>query len=278
MGRSTRFAMALTLASSLAGCKLAVIVVEGGEVQSDSFSTCFSGAVCIREIDDANYLETLTAVPDPGWVFVGWNKCKNFLCSDNLSDNCELTTIGTSGFKLIEDIIASNETFYVMPIFVEADLPDTLVVDGKIWKQPAAFTNLSWHDIDAVCPLASDGDCEGTLNGTDVSDWRWASVSDLRSMLNTYGAAIPSDEVYIEETGSSWAPALFSAGWQPTYTSGIEIGLSGWTRGEGFDATQGTFSGMDQSPAGGSDYAYAGISEPKTTTQTSIGAWFYYSP
>ena len=262
----------------LSGCKLAVIVVEGGEVQSDAFDTCAAGNICIRNVVDTTYAETLTAAPDPGWVFVKWNAGGNFLCANEISESCNLTTEGASGVPALEEIIFSNRTFYVMPVFVEADLPNTLVVDGKIWKQPAEFTSLSWNEINSVCPIVSNGDCEGTLNGIDVSDWRWASASDLASMLSTYGPSVPRGNDHVEELDSEWAPAFFAAGWEPTYDVDFNRFTSGWLRDEGFDSTQGTNGGIEQGFGETEDYAWAGNSDPKTESLDVRGAWFYYSP
>ena len=73
---------------SLSGCKLVVIVVEGGEVQSLGSGTCVtaipgvSGAVCIHDVPATTYTESFTAVPDAGWQFVKWVSGDDFLCKN----------------------------------------------------------------------------------------------------------------------------------------------------------------------------------------------------
>jgi hypothetical protein len=52
-------------------------------------------------------------------------------------------------------------------------ITDTVTADGKEWAQVDLFLNLSWYDINAVCPegVCSDG---GMLNGYDMTGWLWA--------------------------------------------------------------------------------------------------------
>ena len=47
----------------LQACKLAVIVVEGGEVQSTGSGICVASTICIVDVNGANFSETFTAVP-----------------------------------------------------------------------------------------------------------------------------------------------------------------------------------------------------------------------
>ena len=68
-----------------------------------------------------------------------------------------------------------------MPIF-EPGLA-TVTVDGREWAQVEQFTNLSWNDINAICP---EGACAGTLNGYDMAGWTWASVGDVSALFNHY--------------------------------------------------------------------------------------------
>jgi hypothetical protein len=63
----------LAITGFITGCKLAVIVVEGGEVQSTGSGTCVASAICIVDVSDSYFSETFSAVPDPGWYFQKWN-------------------------------------------------------------------------------------------------------------------------------------------------------------------------------------------------------------
>ena len=177
----------------VAGCKVAVIVVEGGEVQSIGSATCLEGTICIVEVNDTNFSETFTAVPNPGWRFVKWNSGEGFFCGGSTDSTCTISTVGTAGNADIEASIASDQTFYIMPIFGLGGLGglDTVTVDGREWAQVDHFTNLSWDDINAVCP---EGVCSGVLNGYDMTGWTWASFDDVSALFNHY---IATDDVEV---------------------------------------------------------------------------------
>lgn len=67
MSQRIRVLVFLAMAGLVADCKVAVIVVAGGEVQSIVSGTCLAGDVCIVEVNDTNFSESFTAVPNPGW-------------------------------------------------------------------------------------------------------------------------------------------------------------------------------------------------------------------
>lgn len=113
------------------------------------------------------------------------------------------------GNEGIEAIIASDQTFYLMPIF--GPEPDTVTVDDKEWAQVDLFTNLSWNDINAVCPA---GVCSGILNGYNMTGWTWASIDDITALFNHY---FGSDELGpAPDATSDCAGALpfFTDGWR----------------------------------------------------------------
>ena len=95
-------------------------------------------------------------------------------------------------------------------------ITDTIVVDDKEWAQISLFTNLSWNDVNAICP---SGICVGgTLNGYTMTGWTWANVSQANSLLNGF---IGSDLLgpgpdSIAQVDSVWGAAAFDAGLNPT--------------------------------------------------------------
>jgi hypothetical protein len=156
---------------------------------------------------------------------------------------------------------------------VAGSITDTVVVEDREWAQSDLFTNLSWDEINAVCP---DGVCidGGTLNGLLMTDWLWASIADIELMLSTYGIVI-SPPPFTEEVDSTWAPAFFSADWRTTFSDVNSRFVDGWLFDDGFDPSQGTSGGVEQGFNGGTDYAWAGTSDPKTFSQPEKGGWFY---
>jgi hypothetical protein len=124
------------------GCKLAVLLVEGGEVQSIGSGTCMTsttvpqtGTVCIHEVADTSYSETFTAVPDLGWDFVKWNTGGGFLCADSTNPTCVVSNVPLAGNAFAEAIVASDAMFYIMPIFNSAVVEYSPEVEGL------SFTN-----------------------------------------------------------------------------------------------------------------------------------------
>ncbi len=194
MMKAIKFLLLAILVGIMAGCKLAVIVVEGGEVQSDGSGTCVSSAICVVDVSDPYFSETFKAVPDEGWYFEKWNSGDSFFCGGSPDPNCTLSFEGQEESKAVEDMVASSEVFFLMPVFRPYP-EDIITVNGNEWLQPALFTNLSWNDINAVCPA---GVCSGELNGYDMTGWTWASIDDVNALFNSYqkaGKAILEDFV-----------------------------------------------------------------------------------
>jgi hypothetical protein len=153
MKQTLKFLLLISIAAVMAGCKLAVIVVEGGEVQSIGSGTCLEGTICVHQVNDTNYTETFTAISNSGWVFEKWNSGDGFFCQNSPDSMCVVSAVGTEGNAAIEATIASDKTFYIMPVFIPSrPIADTVTVDGKEWGQVDLFLNLSWDQINAVCP------------------------------------------------------------------------------------------------------------------------------
>jgi len=94
-----------------------------------------------------------------------------------------------------------------------APITDVVAGDGKTWAQVDLFSNLSWNDINQVCPMGVCG--AGTLNGYDMEGWRWASENDIRKLFASYiGSEI--DGTSVIQSFSPWAPAFFDDGWRMT--------------------------------------------------------------
>ncbi len=157
---------------------------------------------------------------------------------------------------------------------------DTIVVDGKEWYQPDLFLNLSWSEIDSVCP---NGACNGTLNGIDLTGWNWASIDDVNALFNYYienptpklGPG-PDNTETVE--GAKWARYFFNAGWRPTYP--VQANGGKWAEGLMRDSSASAGSGARIKFIVYGSGALA--SKAKTTMQPpfleqieTMGAWFY---
>ena len=175
------------LVSLLAGCKLAVIVVQGGEVQSVSSGTCTAGNVCVHDITADDFSDTFTAVPDSGWTFVRWNSGGDFLCEDDTSPTCAVSNVGLASVAGVQAIIDSEKAYHIMPIFEFGGLPipGFKADDNNQWAPPGLFAGLTYNEIAAACP---GGVCSGILNGYNVDGWNWASGPMVAALFNSYFA------------------------------------------------------------------------------------------
>lgn len=215
--------LAVSAVVILAGCKVAVIVVEGGEVQSVSSGTCLSGSVCLHEVSDTNYVETFTAVPDTGWEFVEWNSGGDFFlgCADPASPVCVVSNMGTAGNPLVEAVVASDKVFYLKPIFEPASDPilnyagsansasDCIAENGEVVEVSGDPNGTQVCRFDApACPAgwSHAGGWSTTLNFSQT--WIQPAVSSQQIVCNgvtgTF-SAIPSATGSLHSGNHSWS-------------------------------------------------------------------------
>ena len=66
----------------LQGCRIVQVVPMGGQLVSDShLYDCAAGQTCVVQIDGVPFSDTFTAVPAPGYRFVGWKTGAGSLCA-----------------------------------------------------------------------------------------------------------------------------------------------------------------------------------------------------
>lgn len=284
MKRILKIALILVIPVLTTACKLAVIAVEGGEVQSNASGTCIARAICIIEVTDPEFAETFTAVADNGWSFVQWNSGHRFFCGDSTDPDCTLSFAGHEDPEAVQDMVDSAETFYLMPIFkMVEDIPgkDTVLADGKEWAQVDLFTGLSWIDISAVCSV-DNGVCSGVLNGYNMTGWTWASLDNVNALFNFYiGAEVlgPGPDDYHDSADSKWATAFFNQ-WRATGGTGFQM-LGGSMRTvaeEGKAYAAAAFNDVDTGGVPGSepgDMVVTFLERDVLDRSASDGAWFY---
>lgn len=292
-----KYLLLLSISVLVASCKLAVIVVEGGEVQRAEGSspltisqTCMEGTICNLEVSDTNFNRKFYAVPKAGWYFEKWNSGDRFFCANSTDVACGLSLEGIAGNAVIEEVVASSETFYLMPVFKQRK--DIVIVDDKQWLQPSLFLNLSWNAINAVCP---EGVCAGVLNGYDVTGWLWASVDEVNALFNYYiGAEIlvpgPSSPYLGDAPNLTWASDFYSDGWRLTNRQNLPLLLcrstEGWTSDEAIQNCTPDchytprWSDADEDVDGWlcSDSATTDYVNASNGYWRETGAWFYRTP
>ena len=210
MKQALKFLLLLSISGLLPGCKVAVIVVEGGTVESIDSGTCRAGSVCIVDVDDAYFSETFTATPDKGWYFQKWNSGDRFFCGGSSYAACALSFQGYEESEGVGSIVASPETFYLMPVFV----PIT-TSSSKKWLQPADFIGYTYDQINAVCP---GGACSGTLPGSkfNLTGYTWASAEEVSGLFNAYGVTPPFTAPFQTRSGEHDASAAIWLDFKPT--------------------------------------------------------------
>lgn len=146
MRRGGRALAASLLLFTLAGCKVLITVPEGGRVVGTNGTVCLAGEACEIDISNTSFHHTFTAHADPGYRFTGWARAEKTLCSDH-TGSCLLTTVGFAGDAWLEAILASDQSFDLLPQFVAEADPSRY--DPAEWAQLLDSLNSSWHRSDA---------------------------------------------------------------------------------------------------------------------------------
>lgn len=114
-----RAAIALTLASLAAGCKIEITVPPEGRVATESGAiACGPAETCVVEVTDVFFDETFIAQPQDGFEFTGWRKRDRGFCGDR-STPCRLATTGFPGNDDLMSLLRSDQTFFLEPVFEE---------------------------------------------------------------------------------------------------------------------------------------------------------------
>lgn len=117
----SRLALLFLFCTTLAACKIKIIVPDGGEVTTESGTyTCAAGNTCTIEVSDILFDEIFHAAPSSGYEFSGWKKRDKGLCGGN-SSPCALSTTAFGGNNSLMAFLESDEVFYLEPEFVESE-------------------------------------------------------------------------------------------------------------------------------------------------------------
>ena len=168
--------LALLSVVTLGGCKLALVVVEGGEIQSESGSFgCQAGSSCIVQIEDTNFREVFTAIPAPGFEFVKWVAGPSFQCGGSTDPQCVVDNRLLAGNALAELIVASDTFFYILPEFKPTftSPPD---------PQPS-LTMAQQAQFDGSCSNCHTFGLGGAPQVGEVSDWEPRLAKGIETLL-----------------------------------------------------------------------------------------------
>lgn len=216
-----RLAAMFLIAISITGCRLILLVYEGGNVASASGARdCSSGSICNIAVLDTNFYEEFSAQPSPGWEFVKWREGNGYQCPGSTNPLCIISNRDTAGVPLAESIVASNQKYFLSPVFrpISGATSDVIQVGNILLAQPDLFVGVSWADMAAACP---GGVCNNYLNGVDLRGWTWASLDDMNGLFNLYIGALemgPGPDLYSETPFTGALNAAFFSQWRTTAT------------------------------------------------------------
>lgn len=134
--RSPSFRTSLLLLATvllLQGCRITQIVPAGGAIVSASGEhSCAAGATCLIELSGGDFSDTFTAVPAPGYRFVGWRQSAGSLCGGRTAP-CALVGIPGS-------LTALEANTFLLPVFEPDDAPVSINSTSASGLYPFAYS------------------------------------------------------------------------------------------------------------------------------------------
>ncbi len=149
----------LAMFLTLTGCKLWVVVLEGGEVQSAASGTCPPGTVCSHDINDTAYDETFTAVPAAYYEFVKWRDGRGFLCGGSTNPECNVSSAPLAGAENGDSLVANAKDVLISPIFEEIcqTEDEKAELDGMLNQLVSFAEQINLLALNAAIEAASAG-------------------------------------------------------------------------------------------------------------------------
>ncbi len=131
--RLLKILVLLSMTCLISGFKLAVVVGEGGTVQSGSDTrNCQAGSTCVFEVNDNHFKEALTATPLPGYMFTKWEGGRSWICRRKTDATCNLSAAAAVAYRpFVQKLIASDVTISLEPIFRKIPVPVPVVPVAK---------------------------------------------------------------------------------------------------------------------------------------------------
>jgi len=174
---TTRVVLSLVLLSTtvLTACKIVQVVPDGGRIISQSgLYDCAAGMTCTVDAPQgSSFYEQFTAVPNPGFVFAGWQASPGFLCGGSAAP-CTLEVDGnlpTAGFVT-----------YLKPVFQpEGAKPITIELTAtgtQMTLHPTSARDDDYQALDAFF-----GDTPTPIDDAEPETYIGYSHSDQESLV-----------------------------------------------------------------------------------------------
>jgi len=183
--------VAFALAWVLVGCKIVIVVPDGGRVESLNGEICLAGETCILDVSDTNFSDTFEAIPATGYEFDQWENSNGYFCGGSAL-TCALSTTGFAGVAALEAVLATDTEFFLAPIFTETNPR----YDVAEWSQLIDGLNSSTHTSNAFLYsiVPNPGSCDpGVL--TAAAETRFTDTVNLIRKLH-YLPEVEYDSFY----------------------------------------------------------------------------------
>ena len=171
----TRAGFCLLLALVLQGCKLALVAVEGGDIESASGRfVCLAGNNCVIEVTRTNFNDVFIARPHEGYAFSHWLGGDSTFCGRTTNPRCSLDLRPVAAEPAVQAVLESDDTFYLIPVFVK--LPA---------EEPAGLSARLQTRYDNHCASCHDSGRFGAPITHRESAWAVRLERGIDSMLSS---------------------------------------------------------------------------------------------
>ncbi len=137
------------------------------------------------------------------------------------------------------------------------------VENGREWRELYTTTGLSWSQIASVCPTDGVTACSGSVGGRNLTGWTWATVPQVRDLMDDYAPGLATADV-VSGIDGFWGAVGFLGVMRWTTFTSLTYFYSEWTGG--WTASTDPLSGLPIGAGAGYSTALTG-----TTSSGSIG-------
>lgn len=195
-----RALLAILAAVLIVGCKVDIIVPEGGKVVTNSGDyECGAGDVCTIEISDLFFDETFKAIPTEDYVFARWENIEGSLCSYQAAP-CRIVSSLAELHENFMALLESDEIFYLVPVFANTWSQIGGDVSGEAGGDRSG-TSVSISSDGSRLAIGAPGNTDGDYDLYDIGhvrvyDWTgsaWIQLGtdiDGKSENDNFGSSV----------------------------------------------------------------------------------------
>ena len=186
----------VAMAAVITGCKIAVIVPSGGDVESTNPAyNCEEGKLCEFEISTTPFNESFTAIPKAGYEFEKWSDGGSFFCGKSTDSTCTVNIEDNATGALA---VALFQSGYVMPIFKDVGIDTD--GDGVRNALDEDDDNDGVLDVDDAFPLDPYEWFDSALSGPTFKILETHPSKNLACMDKTFNSLINVFGIYVIST------------------------------------------------------------------------------